>query len=333
MKSCDGPAASSPSARRSPRSPRGRDRAGAPPSSSCDSRAGRRSSTGSPRRASARRSRPPAARTRGSAASTSSPSSTPGVHARRPHGRPAAQLRGHLRLVRGGHVGEARLSSSGARRMTSRKSAQQLARARSAGYRTQAAEHLGPTGCSANSSAVDHAEVAAAAAQRPEAARGSRPPTRGRSRRPAVTSSAASRLSQARPCLRSSQPEPPPSVRPRRRSWRPARRWWPGRERCAARSKSPQVAPPPTRATRRSGSISMSLMPRTSRTRPSSHERQPGDGVAAGADGDAGRARGRTRAPRSRRRAPRSAATSAGRRLDHRVEERAGVLVAASPGS
>ena len=91
----------------------------------------------------------------------------------------------------------------------------------------------------------------------------------------AVTSSAARRLSQARPCWRSSQPEPPPMVSPATPvvETRPPVVASP----CAwvARSTWAQTAPPPTRATRRTGSTSTSHMSRTSRTRPSSTRHTP----------------------------------------------------------
>ena len=59
------------------------------------------------------------------------------------------------------------------------------------------------------------AEVAAAAAERPRAARRSRPALRGRRDPSGVTSSAPTRLSQVRPCCAVRWPMPPPSVSPR----------------------------------------------------------------------------------------------------------------------
>src|SRR5215218_10345093 len=131
----------------------------------------------------------------------------------------------------------------------------------------------GPTGCRVSSSAVTTPKLPPP----PRSAHSSSgfSVADARTRRPsAVTSSAASRLSQARPCLRSSQPEPPPSVRPatpvvdtrppvvaRPCSW-------------VARSSCAQVAPPPTRATRRVVSTSTASRPRTSMTTPS-HRHTP----------------------------------------------------------
>ncbi len=60
----------------------------------------------------------------------------------------------------------------------------------------------------------DDAEVAAAAAQRPEQVGVLASRWRSSRRPSAVTTSAESRLSQVRPCVRRSQPRPPPSVRP-----------------------------------------------------------------------------------------------------------------------
>src|SRR5215217_3126245 len=91
----------------------------------------------------------------------------------------------------------------------------------------------------------------------------------------AVISSAASRLSHASPCLRSSQPEPPPIVRPATPvvETRPPVVARPCS--CVARSTCAHVAPPPTRAIRATGSTVTSSIPRTSRTRPSSRRDRP----------------------------------------------------------
>ena len=87
------------------------------------------------------------------------------------------------------------------------------ARGRGRAGRREAGHHLRADRVQLELERRHDAEVAAAAAQRPEqlgvlvgaGAHGS--PS-------AVTSSTASRLSHVRPCLRSSQPEPPPSVSP-----------------------------------------------------------------------------------------------------------------------
>ena len=91
----------------------------------------------------------------------------------------------------------------------------------------------------------------------------------------AAISSTARMLSTVRPCLRSSQPEPPPSASPATPvlDTRPPTVASP----CSwvAASTSPQVRPPPTRTTRRSGSTTSSRRPRTSITRPSSTSDAP----------------------------------------------------------
>ena len=86
----------------------------------------------------------------------------------------------------------------------------------------------------------------------------------------AATSSTSSRLSQASPHSRSSQPEPPPSVRPATPvdETRPPVVASPCG--CVARSKSLQVAPPPTVAVFASGSTSTLFMRRMSMTSPPS---------------------------------------------------------------
>jgi hypothetical protein len=86
----------------------------------------------------------------------------------------------------------------------------------------------------------------------------------------AVISSTETRLSQARPHLRSSQPDPPPSVSPAtpvvdtRPPVVPSQYGW------HIRSKSPQVAPPPTRAIRASASTWTVFSRRRSTTSPPS---------------------------------------------------------------
>jgi hypothetical protein len=164
-------------------------------------------------------------------------------------------------------------SSSAAPFMTSRK-LRTTSCARSAPNSANPANTSGPSGYSASSSAVTTPKLPPP----PRSAHSSSAfsSVLARTIRPShVTSSAPTRLSQVRPCLRSSQPDPPPSVSPatpvvetrppvvaRPCTW-------------VARSTSAQMAPPPTRATRRSASTSMSAMPRTSSTTPSSHRERP----------------------------------------------------------
>ena len=135
----------------------------------------------------------------------------------------------------------------------------------------------GPTGCSRYSNAVTTPKLP--------------PPPRSAQNRSgfssalartsspsAVTTSAASRLSHAGPCLRASQPRPPPSVRPGDAGGRDvaARRRQPVRLRGGGRSR-PAARPGPTRAVRAAGSTAIA------RHRPR------------------GRSRGRRRRPRCRR--------------------------------
>ena len=99
----------------------------------------------------------------------------------------------------------------------------------------------------------DHAEVAAAAAQRPEQVRVlvlGRP----QDRPSAVTTSAETRLSIASPCRWPSQPMPPPRVSPPTPVWLTCPRWWPARVpgwprpcRRAARRPPPAPGEPPGR--------------------------------------------------------------------------------------
>ena len=109
----------------------------------------------------------------------------------------------------------------------------------------------GPTSCSGELELGDHAEVAAAAAEGPEAGRRSRRPTRARpGRRPVTTSADDEVVACSGRALRVSQPMPPPRVRPPMPVWlmKP-----PGTARpccCVAPSRSAHVAPPPQRARR-----------------------------------------------------------------------------------
>ena len=147
-------------------------------------------------------------------------------------------------------------------------------RARSAPNRATPAKTSGPSGWSWSSSAVTTPKLPPP----PRSAQSSSVFSRSETRmiRPSqVTSSAPTRLSHARPSLRSSHPEPPPSVSPATPvvETRPpvvARPWaW------VTRSTSAQMAPPPTLTMRRSTSTSMSAMPRMSSTTPSSHSDRP----------------------------------------------------------
>jgi hypothetical protein len=142
----------------------------------------------------------------------------------------------------------------------------------------------------------------------------------------ALTSSTASRLSQARPCLRSSHPEPPPSVSPATPvvDTRPpvvARSYgW------VARSNCDHVAAEPTRDPAVPVHLDRRHVAHVDHE-PVVDERQPGDRVPAGADGerqsltasvgDRVRDVGRRGAARHER----------GPTLDHRVVERRGVGV------
>ena len=200
-------------ARPARRSPRRAARPGSRPSTSCGSRAGRRSSTGSRRRTWGRRSRPRAGRRRAARASAASPSSTGPAYmpATRTTGSPWSSSGSS---GSGGQVTamKARPSSSGASRCRSRNRASS-SRKRSARWTTRPAKTSGPSGCSASSSA--HTTPKLPPPPRSAQNRSACSMADARTSRPsAVTTSAATRLSQARPCLRSSQPEPPPSVRP-----------------------------------------------------------------------------------------------------------------------
>ena len=91
----------------------------------------------------------------------------------------------------------------------------------------------------------------------------------------AVTISIAWRLSQVSPQRRSSQPEPPPSVRPVTPvvETRPPVVASPNA--CVRRSNSDQIAPAPQRAIRRCASTVTSAMRRTSITTPPSLRHAP----------------------------------------------------------
>ena len=148
-----------------------------------------------------------------------------------------------------------------------------------------------------------------------------------RTRRPSqVTSSAATRLSQARPCRRSSQPEPPPSVRPATPvlETRPpvvARPWS-----AVARSTCAQMAPPPTRAMRRPGWTSTADI-RAGRARRRRRRASGPRPVASGPHGEGQALLAREGDCRDDIVDGHALGHVARPALDHRVEQGAGVLV------
>ena len=117
----------------------------------------------------------------------------------------------------------------------------------------QPGEHLGPDRVQPELERRDDAEVAAAAADRPEQVRVLASRSRARSSPSAVTTSAEIRLSMVRPNLRLSQPKPPPSVSPAT----PVVELMPSGvaspNACVSRSKSASSAPGSTRAVRAAG--------------------------------------------------------------------------------
>ena len=158
------------------------------------------------------------------------------------------------------------------------------------------------------------AEVAAAAAQRPEELRvlalaRAHELARTRSRaRPPI------RLSQARPHERSSQPEPPPSVSPATPvvETRPPVVASP----CSwvAASNAAQVSPAPARAVRASGSTAIVAEAAHVDHEPAVAQRHAGDRVPARADRELDRLRrARTRLPSGRPRRVAQRAIAAGR--------------------
>src|SRR5450755_2476565 len=121
--------------------------------------------------------------------------------------------------------------------------------------------------------------------RRPQSSPGFSPSLAWTSRPSAVTTSAARRLSQARPYLRISQPMPPPSVNPATpvEETRPPVVASPCA--CVSWSTSAQTAPPPTVARRALGSTWTSLIgDRSITTRLAG--REAGDAMAATANGD-----------------------------------------------
>ena len=114
--------------------------------------------------------------------------------------------------------------------------------AASAGYRDRPGQHLRPDRVEPELERGDHAEVRAATAHPPEEIG-----MLGRAGGPKLAVGRhdvdGEEVVQVRPCLRISQPKPPPRVRPATPVWVRSRRWWPGRRRWVAWSSSPQVQP------------------------------------------------------------------------------------------
>ena len=188
----------------------------------------------------------------------------------------------------------------------------------------------GPTGCSVSSSAVTTPKLPPP----PRSAHSSSgfSVAEARTRSPsAVTSSAASRLSQARPCLRSSQPEPPPSVRPATPvlDTRPpvvaSPCSWVARSTCA------HVAPPPI-AGDAPLRVDLDEVDPAHVEHDALAQRAAGDGVAAGAHGDLEALRGGEGERLGDVVGGRAARHVARARLDHGVEQDARVLVGGRAG-
>ena len=221
-------------------------------------------------------------------------------------------------------------SSSGASCMTSRYTRRTSA-ARSIGKSARPPRTSGPTGCSSSSSAVTTPKLPPP----PRIAQSSSgcSSSDARTTRPSqVTSSAATRLSHARPCLRSSQPEPPPSVSPATpvvdtrppvvaRPWLERRAIEVGPDRAAAHTGDP------------AGGVDLDVAHRPQVEDDAVvAQRQAGDGVAAGAHGDrevvlAGEGEGGDDVLDGER--LHDVARTA---LDHRVEQRAAVVVGRAAG-
>ena len=165
-------------------------------------------------------------------------------------------------------------SSSGASFMTSRNS-RSSSRPRSAGCSTRPAEHGRADRVQRELDRGHDAEVAAAAAQRPEQLRmllgggadlARRPRSRARRR--------GCCRRRGRACARASRSRRRARGR-RRRCSRRGRRRSRARGPGSPRRARPRSAPAPTRTTRRSGSTVISRMPRTSMTMPSSTSDRP----------------------------------------------------------
>ena len=102
----------------------------------------------------------------------------------------------------------------------------------------------------------------------------------------ARTTSASSRLSMVRPPERAMCPIPPPSVSPPTPVVPMMPQGTAPPASCVAASTSFQTQPPPTRTVRAAASTSMLLIPARSMTTPSSHDAQAAAVVAAAADRD-----------------------------------------------
>ena len=261
----------------------------------------------------ARRSPPRAGRTRGARAAPPRPPRSARRTCRRPTtaGLPCSSS-GMLVLVRRGDVRERQAELLRARRSSTSRNSVSSSRPRSAGCRSSPASTSGPTGCSAKLQRRDDAEVAAAAAQRPEqvgvlVVRGAHQLARRRS--PARRRAGCRRPGRA--CARASPSRRPGSGR-RRRWWRRGRRWWPGRAPGGAVDLGPGARRRPPARRARSGRPRR----RPCRARRARARRRTADAPVTewppAADGDRrARARGRRPARRSRRRARRSARRSA----------------------
>ena len=216
-------------------------------------------------------------------------------------------------------------SSSGASDITSRKRRSSSA-ARARGKTARPAITSGPTGCSRSSSAVTTPKLPPP----PRSAQNSSGCSSADARigSPlAVISSTARMLSTVRPCLRSSQPEPPPSASPAT----------PGARHAPADGGEPVllgggVDLAPGQAAADADDPPLRVDDQLAQAADVDHEavldeRRAGDRVAAAAHRDAHAAH-----PRERERGADlvrmgDAGDVARARLDHRVEERAGVLV------
>ena len=133
---------------------------------------------------------------------------------------------------------------------------------------------IGPTGCRWNSK-LDTTPKFPPPPRKPHSSSGSSEPLARTIDPSAVTTSAADRLSAARPCLRINQPIPPPRVSPATPVWeiRPPVLARPCA--CVAASKSAQVAPGWAVAVRVSGSTTTSRISERSSITPSSHALSP----------------------------------------------------------
>ncbi len=173
-------------------------------------------------------------------------------------------------------------TSSGAAAMKSR-NARTICPAICPGYMSIPPSTIGPISCRRKWNAVTTPKFPPPP-RRPQKSSGFSSSEATTLRPSAVTTSARSRLSQAKPHLRSIQPLPLPSVKPPTPvpDMRPPVTARPCS--CVAESISPQVHPPSTRAVRASASTSMPFIPRRSTHTPSAHTADARDPVAAAVD-------------------------------------------------